>query len=226
MNVHSFVRRTAIAAKKSRKKQDLEKRREEILNAALDVFTEKGYGVATMPEIAQRAGVAAGTLYLYYPSKRELFVAVVKYFIVTTPLLDLLSEMPKDDFPAVLKSIVKNRFDLVKNPDFSRVPLIMSEVQRDPELKKLWLKEFLQPVMKQIEIPVRMMGATKKFRQFQPEVLVRVIGGMFMGFMLLRIVEGNASPLNKLDQDKVADDIVNFILHGVMNDPKGGRQNG
>jgi len=211
-----------MAAGKPRRKQDIEKRREEILKAALDLFMEKGYGVATMPDIAKKAGVAAGTLYLYYPSKRELFVAVVKNFIVSASLIDLLTEMPKDDFPTVLKSIVKNRFDMVKNPDFSRVPLIMSEVQRDPELKKLWLKDFLQPIMQQIEIPVRMMGATKKFREYQPEVLVRVIGGMFMGFMLLRIVEGDASPLHKLDQDKVADDIVNFILHGVLNEPKGG----
>jgi hypothetical protein len=65
------------------------------------------------------------------------------------------------------------------------------------------------------------MGTTGKFRQFQPEVLVRVIGGMFMGFMLLRVMEGDTSPLKKLDQEKVADDIVGFILHGVLNNPKG-----
>jgi AcrR family transcriptional regulator len=210
-----------MAANKPRKKQDTEKRREEILKAALDVFTEKGYAAATIPEIAQAAGVAAGTIYLYYPSKRELFVAVVKGFIVTAPLLNLLSQMPRGDYPAILKSILQDRFDLIKNPAFVRVPLLMSEVQRDPELKALWLKEFLSPLLGQIEMLVRMMGTTGKFRQFQPEVLVRVIGGMFMGFMLLRVMEGDTSPLKKLDQEKVADDIVSFILHGVLNNPKG-----
>lgn len=212
-----------MTARKPRKKQDIEKRRGEILKAALDVFTEKGYGTATMPEIAQKAGVAAGTLYLYYPSKRELYVAMVKNFIVTAPLLNILSQMPNSDFPTMLKNIIKDRFDLIKNPDFRRVPLIMSEVQRDPELKSLWTKDFLQPLLKQIEIPVNMMGTTGKFRKFQPEVLVRIMGGLFMGFMLLRIVEGSFSPINKLDQDKVADDIVNFILHGLLKEPEGGR---
>ncbi len=210
-----------MAAKKPRKKQDTEKRREEILQAALDVFTEKGYGTATMPEIARKAGVAAGTLYLYYPSKRELFVAVVKGFILTTPLLNLLSQMPRGDFPTILKNIIKNRFSLIENPSFERVPLIMSEVQRDPELKAIWLKDFLQPLLRQIEMLVRMMGTTGKFRQFQPRVLVRVMGGLFMGFLLLRIVEGDTSPLKKLDQDKVADDIVNFMLHGLLSNPEG-----
>jgi TetR/AcrR family transcriptional regulator len=210
-----------MSARKPRKKQDLEKRRGEILDAALNVFTDKGYSAATMPEIARKAGVAAGTLYLYYPSKRELFVAVVKGFIMTAPLLNLLSQMPRGDLPTILKNIIKDRFDLLKNPSFGRVPLIMSEVQRDPELKKLWLKDFLRPLLGQIEMLVRMMGTTGKFREFQPEVLVRVMGGLFMGFMLLRVVEGDTSPLKKLDQDKVAEDIVNFILHGLLNNPKG-----
>jgi AcrR family transcriptional regulator len=211
-----------VATKKSRKKEITEKRQRQILNAALDVFTKKGYGAATMPEIAQKAGVAAGTIYLYYPSKRELFVAVIKNFIITTPLLNLLSQMPKGDLPTILKNIIKDRFDLIKNPSTQRVPLIMSEVQRDPELKALWLKDFLQPLLRQIEMLVRMMGTTGKFRRYQPEVLVRVMGGLFMGFLLLRIVEGDTSPLKKLDQEKVAEDIVNFILHGLLNNPEGG----
>jgi hypothetical protein len=150
-------------------------------------------------------------------------VAVVKDFIAVAPLVNRLSQMPSGDFPVILKTIIKDRFDLIKNPSFERVPLIMSEVQRDPELKALWLKDFLRPLLAQIEVLVGMMGTTGKFRKFQPEVLVRVMGGLFMGFMLFRIVEGDTSPLKKLDQDKVADDIVNFILHGILNNPKGGR---
>ena len=210
-----------MTARKPREKEAIEKRRQEILTAALDVFVEKGYGVATMPEIARRSGVAAGTLYLYYPSKRELYVAVIKNFICTAPLLNMLSQIPQGDFPTMLKNIIKDRFDLMKNPHFTRVPLIMSEVQRDPELKKLWAKDFLQPLLKQIEMPVGMMGKSGKFRDFQPEVLVRIMGGLFMGFMLLRIVEGKDSPINKLDQDKVADQIVTFILHGMLKAPEG-----
>lgn len=212
-----------MADKALRKKKITEKRRGQILQAALEVFTQKGYAAATIPEISRAAGVAAGTIYLYYPSKRELFVAVVKGFILTTPLLNLLSQMPRGDLPTILKNVVKERFDLIKNPGFARVPLIMSEVQRDPELKTIWLRDFLHPLLGQIEMMVRMMGTTGKFRKYQPEVLVRVFGGMFMGFLLLRIVEGDTSPLNKLDHDKVADDIVNFLLHGVMNNPKGER---
>lgn len=55
----------------------LEERRQEILDAARRVFVEKGYAAATMNDIAAEAGVAAGSIYRYFPSKADLISAVV-----------------------------------------------------------------------------------------------------------------------------------------------------
>jgi AcrR family transcriptional regulator len=65
-----------------RKQQITARRQEQILNAALEIFAQKGYASATVTKIAQMAGVAAGTIYLYYPGKRELFIAVIENQIV------------------------------------------------------------------------------------------------------------------------------------------------
>ncbi len=46
---------------------------------------------------------------------------------------------------------------------------------------------------------------------------------MIIGFLLLRVAEGDTSPLNKLEQEKIAEDIVNIMLHGLLQEPgKGG----
>lgn len=50
----------------------------ELLNAALDLFVEKGFAATRMEEVAARAGVSKGTVFLYFPSKDELFKAVVR----------------------------------------------------------------------------------------------------------------------------------------------------
>ncbi|MBL8340681.1 MAG: TetR/AcrR family transcriptional regulator [Rubrivivax sp.] len=55
-----------------------EARPQELLDAALALFVEKGFAATRAEEVAQRAGVSKGTLYLYYPSKEELFKAVVR----------------------------------------------------------------------------------------------------------------------------------------------------
>ena len=56
-----------------------EARPQELLDAALALFVEKGFAAARADEVARRAGVSKGTLYLYYPSKAELFKAVVRH---------------------------------------------------------------------------------------------------------------------------------------------------
>jgi AcrR family transcriptional regulator len=207
-----------MADKESRKKKITVRRREQILPAALEVFSRKGYAAATIPEIAKAAGIAAGTIYLYFPGKRELFVAVIKNLIITTPLLDLIHEMPQGNIDIIFKHILRERFDLIKNPAFAQMPSLIGEIQRDPDLKAIWLQDFFHPFLERIETGYRLMTASGKLRRMEPAVLVRVIGGMFIGFLMLKLIEGEASPLNRLPEDKVVDDMVNFVLHGLMGD--------
>ncbi len=206
-----------MADKNTRKEKKTKERHEQILKAAGEVFTRKGYEAATIPEIAQAAGVAAGTIYLYFPSKRELFIATVKSIIFTTPLLDLIGKIPTGNFEDVFKKILKERFALIKTETVNRMPNLISEVIRDSELKEMWIKDFLKPFLTRMEMAYRMLSLTGKARKMEPPVVVRMIGGMIFGFLMLKMIEGDNSPLNKIPEDKVAEDIVSFVLHGLMN---------
>jgi AcrR family transcriptional regulator len=205
--------------RKSRKKQITARRQEQILNAALEIFSRKGYAAATIPEIARLAGVATGTIYIYYPSKRELFVAVIKNFIITTPLLNLIDKIPKDkDIGAIFKQIMQNRLDLIDSEPVSRIPSLMGEVQRDPELRALWAEKFLQPFLARMEKVYRLMMESGKIRQMEPAVTVRAVGGLILGFLILRIMEGEASPINRLPREKVAEELMNFVSYGLTDE--------
>jgi AcrR family transcriptional regulator len=202
--------------KTTRKEKAAKERREQILKAAGEVFTQKGYEAATMPEIAQAAGVAAGTIYLYFPSKRELFIAVIKNTIFTTPLLDLIGKIPTGNFTDVFKKIIKDRLELVQSESVQRIPTLLGEVLRDKELKEMWLKDFLEPFLTRMEMAYRMLSLTGKARRMEPALAVRMIGGMIFGFLALKIVEGDYSPVNKMTNEEVAEEIVEFVLHGLM----------
>ncbi len=69
------VKSDEVQAKRERRK---EARPGELLDAALDLFVEKGFAATRAEEVAARAGVSKGTLFLYFPSKEELFKAVVR----------------------------------------------------------------------------------------------------------------------------------------------------
>jgi AcrR family transcriptional regulator len=207
-----------MADRKAKKKSS---RQEQILKAALEVFSRKGYAAATIPEIARAAGVAAGTIYIYYPSKRELFVAVIKNLIITTPLLDLIEKLPGDrdeDIETTVKRILQDRFDLARHKAFARMPSLMGEVQRDPELKALWNEKFLQPFMTQMDSIFRLMMASGKVRQMEPAVITRAVGGLIIGFLILKLMEGESSPVNRFPQEKVAEELMNFVFYGLSNE--------
>jgi AcrR family transcriptional regulator len=201
-----------------KKKQITSQREEQILQAALEVFSQKGYAAATVPEIARLAGVATGTIYIYFPSKREMFIAVIRKFILTVPLLNLIENMPKAEFPAIFKSILQNRLNLTEGDKMSRISSLMGEIQRDPELKALFSEKLIQPFLSRMEDYYRDASVTNNFRQLEPTVAVRALGGMILGFIMLKSMEGSNSPIIGLPQEKVAQDLLNFVLFGLIDD--------
>ena len=161
------------------KEKITKKREKQILDAALAVFSEKGFGVATIPEIAQQAGLAVGSIYNYYPGKRELFIAVIKNYIINTPLLNLIDELPKGDLAVTFAQIMHNRLNLLENTEISRIPFLMAEIQRDPELKTMWSQEFLQPFLKKMETVYENLAKSGRYTDLKPEIMVRSI--IFVG---------------------------------------------
>ena len=202
-------------AREARKERITRKRESQILEAALSVFSEKGYGIATIPDIADKAGLAVGSIYNYYPSKRELFIAVIKNFIINAPLLNLIDELPKGNLADIFTQLMQNRLDLIENEDISRMPFLMTEIQRDPELKTMLSEELLQPFFGKMETVYTNLAETDQYINVQPEIIVRMIGGMILGFLMLKMMEGENSPMQKIPREEIAENLTKFLLFGL-----------
>src|SRR5271157_5062947 len=80
--------------KAPRRRATPEERQEAILKAALDVFSEHGFAAARLDDVAQRAGVAKGTLYLYFPDKEALFENLL--LSLAQPVLQRIAALSTD----------------------------------------------------------------------------------------------------------------------------------
>jgi AcrR family transcriptional regulator len=202
--------------RETRKQQITAKREEQILRAATDVFVTKGYDGATIPEIARLCGAATGTIYIYYPSKRELFIAVVKTLIVT-PLVSIFKNQKGENFPGTLKEALNDRITVLQGDAMPSLMALMGEIQRDDELRAMFAEKLVKPFLEFMESVYREKILSGEFREFKPELIVRLIGGMTIGMIMLKNIEGTESPLNTMPQEEVAEQIMNFILYGLMN---------
>jgi len=111
-------------------------RPEEILDAALEVFSAKGFAAARLEDIANAAGISKGTLYLYFNSKQDIFQAAIQHTI--NPRLAQVEKLVSDDDgPAsdLLARLIRAWWSNVTGSHISALPkLIISESGNFPEL--------------------------------------------------------------------------------------------
>jgi len=207
--------------KETKRKLTASRREQAILQAGLEIFSQKGFTAATIPDIARAAGVAVGTIYIYYPNKRELFIAVIRNYILNTSLLDLLKKVPGANIATTLTNILINRLDLIENNQNSRVFFLVGEIMRDAELREIWKEQFLHPMMSMMEGIFEAAADNGIYRRMETAVATRAIGGLILGFLLLKSMENDTSSLNRLPKEKVADELKNFIMHGILEDKQG-----
>ena len=78
-------------------------------------------------------------------------------------------------------------------------------------------EKLIKPFLKQMETIYSSRVEAGEFRELQPEIVVRLIGSIMIGMTLLKNIEGDTSPLYRLPQEKIADEIWNFILRSNEN---------
>jgi AcrR family transcriptional regulator len=134
---------TARAGRKPRWHRRKEARPGEIEAAALDLFVERGYAATKLEDVARRAGVTKGTMYLYFDSKEALFKAVIRGSML--PLFErgeALLEGHRGSAAELLQDFVRGWWQMIGESRVSGLPkLIMAESANFPELARFYHEE-------------------------------------------------------------------------------------
>ena len=153
----------AAPAKRARRK---EARPGELLEAALALFVEKGFAATRVEEVAVRAGVSKGTLFLYFPSKEELFKAVVREN-ASRHLHDAFREVAgyAGTSAELLHEFIRRWWTQYGGtPAAGLTKLIMSEAANFPDLAQYYQDEVVQPSHELVRRIVQRGIARKEFR--------------------------------------------------------------
>lgn len=135
---------TGPASPRQRRK---EARPHELLNAALDLFVERGFAATRSEDVAARAGVSKGTLYLYYPSKEELLKAVVRENLGA--LIDEGTAMVggfEGDTQALLTRLMHTWWERIGDTPASGIfKVILTEMGNFPAFAAFYMNEVISP---------------------------------------------------------------------------------
>ena len=120
-------------------------RPQELLAAALDLFVERGYAAARLDDVAARAGVSKGTLYLYFENKEELFKAVVRENLVSALAeAEHYIERSTGSSRDLLRAFILNWWDRVGQTKLSGISkLMMAESGNFPDVARFYHEEVI-----------------------------------------------------------------------------------
>jgi AcrR family transcriptional regulator len=152
-------------------------RPEEITAAALELFVERGYAGTRLEDVAARAGISKGTLYLYFTSKEELFKAVVREGLVS-PIAELRGVIDQFDGSSfeLLRKMLFGWWERVGATRVSGIPkLIFAEAGNFPELARFYAEEVVEPGHRVIAAIVRRGIDRGEFRPLDPDDAAHMI---------------------------------------------------
>jgi AcrR family transcriptional regulator len=141
--------RTANApAPRQKRAQEPAERRAAILDAALEEFTARGFADTRLDDVARRAGIAKGTIYLYFSDKQNLFQELVRAKL--SPLIGVIAGAAMRDLP--IRALAELIVDTFVNEIFGTrrkdvIRLIITEGSRFPELAEFYYREVIARVL-------------------------------------------------------------------------------
>jgi AcrR family transcriptional regulator len=212
MSVHLSSRR--------RRKED---RPAEILSAALDCFAERGFAATRLEDIAARAGVSKGTLYLYFSGKEELFKALVRQELL--PNIERLEAAAAGPGSAVemLGRLVAVWAEYVVPSRISVLPkLVIAEAGNFPELAKFYLQEVIQRGLRLLRSILRRGVEAGEFRPIDVEhTAFCVVGPLLLSVLWKHTFDAHAD--SPLDVKALCQAHLEALLNGISRPAAPGR---
>lgn len=199
--------------KKSRHQVKTESRQQDILNAALKVFSAKGFSGSTTKEIAAAAGVAEGTIFRYFKTKKDILFSLIGPYVVQS-LADTIDAVSGETDEVMLTAILKNRLELIRsNIDLLR--LLITEAQFHPELRDKFAELITIKAANLLEQFITKRIENGAYRDMNPQIVSRAFFGMAAIFVAWKeFLQGDK--YIRFDEDEVIKSIVSLFLYGVQ----------
>ena len=197
------ARAATIPGSASRKTRSLE-RRDAILSAALDEFSTRGFEAARLDDVARRAGVAKGTIYLYFRDKESLFQELIRTML--TPLVGTIEAMGEAEVPiALLADRIVDLFvrEVYETRRKDVIRLMITEGRRFPKLAEFYYREVLSRIIAAVRSLLRRAAARGEvpegladFPQIiaAPGLVAIVWSGLFERFRTARRSQNDENP--------------------------------
>ncbi len=194
-----------------------EARPEEILAAALEVFGEQGFARAKLDDIAKRAGISKGTLYLYFDSKESIFREMVRARMVTSVAAgEEMLRTHQGSYRDLLVRLANKTWAVVNDPQRAKIiRLVHSELASFPELAQFYFDEVIVRNRRVLEAAITRGIEAGEFRPVDPQCVARAFPILLVHSAQFQCFfhSYDSAPL---PDERMFAGVLDLILNGVL----------
>ena len=191
-------------------------RQEEILTAAFEVFAAHGYEAARIDDVARQAGIAKGTIYLYFRDKEQLFRAMVRGLVQKR--FDAMAGRFQGTGEQLLRELLSRMYSQVVRNEKVRsiVRLLIAESGRFPQLSEIYHREIIAPGMKAVRQALLRGIAAGEFRKTATVEFPQLLAAPAILAIVWRLLHGERY---RLDLDAYSKAHLEFVLDSLRKRP-------
>ncbi|MET3196194.1 helix-turn-helix domain-containing protein [Gottfriedia sp. OAE603] len=201
------------------KLQEMNEKEIKILEAAIDIFAEKGFVSTSTNEIAKKANVAEGTIFRYFKTKKDLLKSIIKPTLVKTiaPFeMDRFSKavfhMEYDTFEDFLKVLIVNRMEFAKK-NTAVIKIIIQEIPFQQEMQEELKKLFKEKMYPRVETVLQYFIDKGQIADLPIQTILRLIITSVMGLVVSTIA---LKDISIWDENLEIERTIQFIKQGLQ----------
>ena len=179
------------------------------------MFAEKGFHPTTIKDIAREAGIADGTIYIYFENKTALMLGILDRMNETEQRDVDFSHFTEGDFRTFMKVYIHHRLQVFKADNFEIFRVIVSEILVNKELRELHYQKILEPTFTLAEKYFQQWAEQHIIKPTNISLAMRAISGLVLGLMLEHIMGDKTL---ESQWDELPDFLTDMILDGLGND--------
>jgi len=196
-----------------------EERPRQILDAALAVFAERGLAAARLEDIAKRAGLSKGTIYLYFPNKEELFREVVRNSVIAFIERGEARLEERGDPLQALDAWMEGYWAWLRSPVFPAMHrLVNSEFHSFPDLAAFYAKEVIERAHRLVCGMLERAMDEGQLRRTDALVSARMLSALFVTHALWYHQRTSIKSIAHIPDEVIFGQLRDFFLHAMRPD--------
>lgn len=197
--------------------EELTEKQKKIIMAAIESFSEKGYAATSTSEIAKKAGVAEGTIFRHYKTKKDLLIGIVAPTMAKLLAPFVIKDLYKvldtkyERFEDFLRAMMENRVIFLKK-NLPLLKILIQEIPFHPELKDQFFEHILSKVFDRYKKVTEYYQEKGQIIDIQPQQVIRLTVTTILGYLFGRYILFPDADWNDEEEIELT---IQFLLRGL-----------